>query len=792
MIRYRKKFDAKAYWAGKPLCTICQMHKVKDGVICSECRKPKRKNDTPLVTETSETKQIIEMGTEHTKQLKNEEAASTETFGVSVSPEAQNKIIRLFTYLEKALSLDDTIVRDFRATLTSPSPWWLADYPSELDNLYIRPLETEEQVSDPEQSNVYLRVQKRSIESAPELPEKLSEWVTEITPLSKPIVLQKIDRKVHFDNDKTRVSDFKKFRKDFKQGDALPESLVDWVVLSPDKLPEAIEVKYSADSWDDHPELKKILVGYIENEWKDWADKVVKIYKANLLYDQLYALRLLLKNEGDNYELLLGQGILTWNHRAVGAIYSPIFLTPLILDFDATKRTIEISPDPIFRNFVEITSVSETDNPAEIDLDKWMGAVNSNPFDFWHYETLKSQANTFLNYLSPDGEDCFKEEIAGSPTITENPAIWNTPVIFARKRTNSLWSKYAETIRRDIEKNGSLSTEFINDLVGEYGEEKNGSVDFEEKTRETFINDSELFFPLPWNDEQKRIAERLDSNYGVVVKGPPGTGKSHTIANLIARFLAEGKSVLVTSQTSKALEVLRDKLPENIRSLAVSQLHQTAKRDDMLQQSIAEISSNLGERHTKFSESKAEVIRKELKSVREEKASISNQIREYILTDSTQLLKANGGEVTPIEAAKFICEQNENPAFSWFMDEVHFDTELNFTTEDMKEAHQLLTDLSKDDRNLHKFSLPDLSILPSQDIVFGAFASHRELTTKSKVSNEAIIGAFSSKDEFDEVSEALMSLGFKKSDISILAKSMPKDLKSNEDKVKWFLKNSSK
>lgn len=752
MAGYRKKIDAKAYWADKPLCTVCQMHKVKDGVICSECRKPKKKNDTPLVAGTNETKQIIEMGTENTKQMNTEEVASTETFGISVSPEAQNKIIRLFTYLEKALSLDDTIVRDFRSTLTSPSPWWLADYPSGLDNLYIRPLETEEQVVDPEQSNVYLRVQKRSIESAPELPEELSEWVAEITPLSKPIALQKIDRKVHFGNDKTRINDFKKFRKDFKQGDTVPVSLIDWVVLSPDKLPETIEVKYSVDSWDDHAELKKLLSGYIENEWKDWADKVVKIYKANLLYDQLYALRLLLKNEGDNYELLLGQGILTWNNRAVGTIYSPIFLTPLILDFDATKRTIEISPDPIFRNFVEVTPVSETDNPAEIDLDKWMGSVNSNPFDFWHYETLKSQASTFLNYLSPDGEDCFVEEIAGSPTISENPAIWNTPVIFARKRTNSLWSKYAETIRRDIEQNGSLSTEFINDLVGEYREEKNGNAFFEEKTRETSINDSELFFPLPWNDEQKRIAERLDSNYGVVVKGPPGTGKSHTIANLIARFLAEGKSVLVTSQTSKALEVLRDKLPENIRSLAVSQLHQTAKRDDMLQQSIAEISSNLGERHTKFSESKTDLIRKELASVREEKASISNQIREYILTDSTQLLKANGGEVTPIEAAKFICEQNENPAFSWFTDEVHFDTELNFTTEDMKEAHQLLADLSKDDRSLHKFSLPNLSILPSQDIAFGAFASYRELTTKSKVSNE-VFGDFKSDFSQEALSE---------------------------------------
>jgi len=149
-----------------------------------------------------------------------------------------------------------------------------------------------------------------------------------------------------------------------------------------------------------------------------------------------------------------------------------IFFTPLILDFDASKRTIEINPDPMFRNFVEITPVSEMDTPAEIDLDKWMGVVNSNSFDFWHLETLKSQANTFLNYLSPNAEDHFTDEITTAPIITENTGIWNAPIIFVRKRTNSLWSKYAETIKRDIEQNGAKSTEFINDLVGEYKEEK--------------------------------------------------------------------------------------------------------------------------------------------------------------------------------------------------------------------------------------------------------------------------------------------------------------------------------
>lgn len=732
MARYRKKFDAKAYWATKPLCTVCKQHKVKSGTICYECKKLNEKVSLQSVKVEDVEEIKLEMIKENSKQ--NSETP-VENFGVEVSTEAQNKIVRLFTYLEKALSLDDSITRDFRSALISPSPWWLAEYPRDLDNLYIRPFDTEKESSDLEQSNVWLRVQKKNIEQAPALPERLVEWVPEVNPISKPVVLEKIDRQISFDSDKTRVNDYKKFRKDFEQGDEVPESLSDWVVLSPDKLPEFIEVKYVADNWSDHPELEKLLSGYVNNEWKKWSDKVQKVYKANLLYDQLYALRLLLKNEGDSYELLLGHGLLSWKNPAVGAIYAPIFLTPLTLDFDASKRTIEISPDPIFRSFVEITPISEMDNPAEIDLDKWMGAVNSNPFDFWHLETLKSQANTFLNYLTPDGEDHFDDEITSTPAVTERPSIWNAPLIFVRKRTNSLWSKYAETIRRDIEQNGAKSTEFINDLIGEYEEEVD-NVGSEETARETAIKESELFFPLPWNDEQKRIAERIDANYGVVVKGPPGTGKSHTIANLIARFLAEGKSVLVTSQTSKALEVLRDKLPENIRSLAVSQLHQSAKRDDVLQQSIGEISSNLGERHTKFSEAKAELVRKELANTREQKAVVANQIRQYILTDSTEKLKANGEELTPIGAAKFVSDYSQNNDLAWFTDEIHFETELNFTEQDLKDTYQLLSDLSKGDRDLYKFDLPEIHALPDEDVVLGAFASYRDLSAKSKISNK--------------------------------------------------------
>ena len=58
----------------------------------------------------------------------------------------------------------------------------------------------------------------------------------------------------------------------------------------------------------------------------------------------------------------------------------------------------------------------------------------------------------------------------------------------------------------------------------------------------------ELYFPLPYNDEQVTIVQRLEHAPGVCVQGPPGTGKTHTIANIICHYLATGRRVLVTSR----------------------------------------------------------------------------------------------------------------------------------------------------------------------------------------------------------------------------------------------------
>ena len=756
MSPYRTRFDAKRYWAAKPYCTVCHKSKVKNGSICHACKKA----DMKKTRKSSVVEEEVVLETEASMDVGILDAEKTVApREPSISTEAQNKITRLFTYLEKALALDDSVVRDFRTTATAPSLWWLGDLPQDVDNLYIRPFDTETGQADLKDTNAWLEVEKKNIKPPPALSERLLEWVEAIdNPIATPQGKEKVDRQVRFDDEHVRVQEFKQFRKDFEQGDKVPARLKEWVVLDPSKLPDVIDVKYTEDRWADHPELQHLLKGYVENEWEPWASKVRKIYKANLLYDQLYALRLLLKNEGDSYELLLGHGLLSWQHKAVGAIYAPVFLTQLTLEFDAAKRVITLAPDPMFKGFAETSALYETDNPAEMDLVTWSDRINAVPFDFWHFETLKSQAQTLVNYLSPESEDHFESNFAVAPPVTKNPAIWNAPVIFARKRTNDLWSKYAGFIRRDIEQNGVNATEFITDLVGEYHEvDGRERGEGERETAEKSIKEAELFFPLPWNDEQKRIAERLDANYGVVVKGPPGTGKSHTIANLISRFLAQGKTVLVTSQTSKALEVLRDKLPENIRSLAVSQLHQTARRDDILQQSISEISSNLGERHTKFSEQRAESIKRDLQRVREQKALLANQIRQYILTDSSERVEMDGEELKPIEAAKLVSKYKDDEASGWFNDTIGFDTALTFNEDDLKELYALALDLESKDRTLYKFQLPALSDLPTDEVASGAFSAYRELSAKAKATDKPLGGASFSQSELSTLWEQLLN-----------------------------------
>ena len=103
--------------------------------------------------------------------------------------------------------------------------------------------------------------------------------------------------------------------------------------------------------------------------------------------------------------------------------------------------------------------------------------------------------------------------------------------------------------------------------------------------------DNEPFLPLPVNERQLQIIRKVDSSAQVLVQGPPGTGKTHTAAALLSHLLAQGKRVLVTAQTDRALIEVRGKLPHTIKPLSVSVVG--SSRSDMsdLKFAVEQISS---------------------------------------------------------------------------------------------------------------------------------------------------------------------------------------------------------
>ncbi|HTF57722.1 MAG TPA: DUF3320 domain-containing protein, partial [Planctomycetota bacterium] len=65
---------------------------------------------------------------------------------------------------------------------------------------------------------------------------------------------------------------------------------------------------------------------------------------------------------------------------------------------------------------------------------------------------------------------------------------------------------------------------------------------------------------LDADSSQQEAIEAVKRGRSLVIEGPPGTGKSQTIANIVAECLVAGKSVLFVSEKMAALRVVQDRL----------------------------------------------------------------------------------------------------------------------------------------------------------------------------------------------------------------------------------------
>jgi len=87
------------------------------------------------------------------------------------------------------------------------------------------------------------------------------------------------------------------------------------------------------------------------------------------------------------------------------------------------------------------------------------------------------------------------------------------------------------------------------------------------------VPDREINFALPTDSSQDTVILEAQRSECTVVRGPPGTGKSQVIVNLVTNALAKGQKILVVCQKRAALDVVHQRLGRSGLADAVILLH---------------------------------------------------------------------------------------------------------------------------------------------------------------------------------------------------------------------------
>lgn len=302
-----------------------------------------------------------------------------------------------------------------------------------------------------------------------------------------------------------------------------------------------------------------------------WVEEDSYLSKIDLLFSKLQQINNAIQSDPDKIEFILGNAVINNLNKSINY---PLIYTKARIRYIPEKNSIQLYCPSNSVKFSEELSYSKHDDLLSLD---WSNLVSfkqdAELMDFVVGDSsLESIITNNCRLLNPNIKVFSTWSDVVEYTNMEMYIVLEPILVLRNVNTSNLGflNKVVESLDQNI-----LSGNLIDIVVGE--NQSANSQDIEIRSDWGAINgqSSNVFFTKPANRAQLEIVDYIDHNKSVVVQGPPGTGKTHTIANLIGHYLSQGKTILVTSSTSKALGVLRDKLPKEIRPLCVPLLDQS-------------------------------------------------------------------------------------------------------------------------------------------------------------------------------------------------------------------------
>lgn len=413
------------------------------------------------------------------------------------------------------------------------------------------------------------------------------------------------------------------------------------------------------------------------------------------IYNRLYSVYTRLKKEPEILELVYGNGQL--KVEGMDVIDHPLVLQPVTLVFDAESESFSFvltdkAPE-LYQGLLGL--VEGIEEEAVIEFIKLFQSQAVSPLE-------PSEMQTFCMKV----REQFKED---SGIILDA----NYPTLFLRKKQLG-FQVAIDYILEDLQKKKQI-TPFIADIVGAGDAvRKNQTAKETMKKLALDVNgiDQKILFTKPANKEQLLVAKHLERNEAVLVQGPPGTGKTHTIANMIGHLLAEGKRILVTSYSEKALGVVKEHVIPELQTLCISLLKDAESRKEL--EATLE-----GIHHVRATLERSELSRRVAMHEKNREAclrsldKLNGELKNSKLVEYTPI-KVAGKTYKPLEAAHYINEKRAT--CSWLPGHVRQGSLLPLSEEKIQELYHIKESLTKEDSLICSLDIDMANILTAEEL----------------------------------------------------------------------------
>ena len=449
-------------------------------------------------------------------------------------------------------------------------------------------------------------------------------------------------------------------------------------------------------------------------QWQEtraqWQTKEKSAREALALFETTYAWYGAQEREGERIELLVGDGLLTCPGEH-GQFRHPILLQKLELEFYPEKaqpefvfRKRELPPE-LYMEFLQALPKADTQQIARC-ADEFKAAEFSPLGD----DDTSGFLRRLIQGLFPSRGIFLAPKVSSTETVetTEQvPTVQRQPVIFMRERRTGPESIF-DLLLEDIGTRTVFSPALLQ-ILGLETRLPEPSSEVQPNGLSVGNEDADVLLSKLANLEQLEIAKQLARRDCVLVQGPPGTGKTHTIANLLGHFLSQGKRVLVTAHTPKALRVLRRKVVEPLQPLCISVLHNDKQSQEELQSAVQKIHVRLSQDSSLLERDairlQADRIRI-LESLREARRLLLNARQ-----DEVKDVTVGADSSCPIDAARQV--KQGVGAIDWIPSPVELGVPLPLSHAEIVELYQTNVRITADDERALGAYRPDASALPT-------------------------------------------------------------------------------